>query len=255
MATALGSSNVARADVSTRAAVTDNGSDPAIAVYKVDGISRFLWSLLGVILLLGVAREIAIAVIGTETVLKDLRHFALDAERSLPSWYENLSMGASAVLLAIVAKLAIENDRQNRVQWWLLAIVFALMSIDAAASFHEISVRPLREGFGLSGIFYYSWVVLAAPIVALLGIYFIPFLLRIPRQTAIGFVLAGTVFVGGALGTELICGYLATTTGIESPQYKAVAALQECMEATGMTIFIVTILRHLSLKRTGIVVR
>jgi len=107
-------------------------------------------------------------------------------------------------------------------------------------------LRPLRNAFHFSGVFYFSWVVLAAPLVLAVGVYFIPFLLRLPIETAIRFIAAGTVFVGGALGTEFLCGYLATTVGFESMIYRTVAAGQECLEAIGMTMFVIALLRHLA---------
>lgn len=228
-------------------------TEPAIARLNARTISTLLWSVLAVIVVLATARELYVGYYGTGTALKDLRHFALDSERSLPSWYENLSMAAAAMLLGLIALLARDNDRQNRLHWSALAILFLFLSVDAAVSFHEITVKPLRNGFGLDGIFYYSWVILAAPLTLGVALACIPFLLRIPRRTAAGMFLAGAIFVGGALGTELICGYLASSSGLETPQYKAVAALQEIMEATGLTLFNVTLLGHLAASRTGLV--
>ena len=198
------------------------------------------------ILSVGILREIAISYIGTETVLQDLRHFALDAERSLPSWYESISMAASALLLMLIAALSRIHDAANRFHWALLAVIFTLMSIDSSASFHEVTVHPLRDAFDLSGVFYFSWVVLATPFVIAVGLYFIPFLFRLHRPTAIRFVIAGSVFVGGALGTEFLCGYLATTAGMESLAYRTTAAAQECLESIGLTLFVIALLRYLA---------
>lgn len=228
-------------------------SQPAIAIFHTKGLIKALWTLYVFITVLAVAREITINIIGTETVLKDLRHFALDAERSLPSWYENLCFAFAAALLAIIAKLSVENDRSNFRHWCILAVVFFLMSIDAAVSFHEISVKPLRNSFELTGVFYYSWVLIAAPITAAFGLYFLPFLMRIRRETAVGFIIAGTIFVGGALGTEFICGHLASTSGTETIAYRTVAASQEILEGTGLTIFLTVLLNHLTKAKTGLV--
>ena len=196
---------------------------------------------------LGIFREILIGFVGTETVLKDLRHFALDAERNLTSWYDSICMMMSSLLLFLMAGLSYRLDRQNRLHWTILAVIFLLMSIDATVSFHEVTVAPLREALHLGGIFYFSWVLLATPFVIAVGLYFIPFLFRLPRKTAIRFVAAGLIFVGGALGTEFLCGYLATTAGMESLPYRITAASQECLEAIGMTLFVMALLRHLAL--------
>ena len=204
---------------------------------------------IGVAVILGlcIARELLIGYVGAGTVLKDLRHFALDAERSIPAWLEGTTMAASSLLLLLIAAVSGKFDTRNQFQWAALAAIFLLMSIDESVSFHEILVAPLRNAFDLSGVFYFSWVLLATPIVIALGLYFTPFLLRLPRQTAIRIIIAGTVFVGGALGTEFACGYLATTAGMESVAYRTTAATQECLETIGMTLFFTALLRHLAL--------
>jgi hypothetical protein len=214
--------------------------------FDVSRLAAVLWTALATVLGLGIAREIAMNYIGTGTVLKDLRHFALDAERSIPSWYESLAMVSAAGLLGIIAALSRRNDSRNRVQWSILTVIFLLMSLDEAVSFHEITVVPLRTAFKLDGVLYYSWVVIAAPVVLGLGVYFIPFLLRLPPRTAARFIVAGGVFVGGALGTEFLCGYYASTSGIDALPYKITAASQECLEVIGMTLFVVALLRHLA---------
>lgn len=201
--------------------------------------------LVSIILGLGIAREAVMAIIGTETVLKDLRHFTLDAERSLPTWYESSSMVAIAFILGIIAALSRSNDRENTRHWTILAIIFLLMSVDSTVSFHEVAVAPLRNAFHLTGAFYFSWVVLAAPMVAAVGFYYLPFLFRLPGSTALRFILAGAVYVGGALGTEFLCGYIATAFGMETALYKTVAASQEILESVGLTMFLIGLLRHL----------
>ena len=95
--------------------------------------------------------------------------------------------------------------------------------------------------------------MIAAPITLLVGLFYLPFLWRLPRGTAIGFVVAGSIFVGGALGTELLAGSIATTSGLESLTYRFVAALQEFMESLGLTKFISILLKHLAAKRVGMV--
>jgi hypothetical protein len=213
---------------------------------NVAKVALFFQAMLAIVIGTGVLRELVIGVTGTETVLKDLRHFTLDSERNLASWYESICMISAAALLAFNALLSRQNDRRNTAAWTVLAVIFVLMSIDEVVSFHEISVKPLRNAFGLTGIFYYSWVLLAAPMVVVLGLYLVPFMLRLPRPTAFSFFIAGAVFVGGALGTELICGYLATNGGLETVAYKTTAAAQECLEVLGMTLFVTALLRHIA---------
>ncbi len=216
-------------------------------VLDVQKLARLLQIGLAIVIGLGVLREAVIAMVGTETVLKDLRHFHLDSERNLASWFESMCMSFAAAILGFMALLSRGGDRKNLIPWTILAVVFLLMASDEIVGFHEVSVKPLRNALHLSGVFYYSWVLIAAPVVAALGLYLVPFLFRLPRETAIRFVVAGAVFVGAAMGTEFICGYFASRDGVDSLGYRFTADLQECFEALGMVLFVTALLRHLAL--------
>ena len=209
-------------------------------------VAMLLWLATVVILSLGILREVVVHMIGTGTALKDMRQLALDAEHSLPAWYESFLMLAASGLLGMLAALAPHNDSRNRLPWMLLAVIFLVMSIDEVVAFHEVSMAPLRDAFKLTGFLYFAWVVVAAPILLVLALYFIPFLLRLPRCTAVRFCIAGALFVGGAFGLEFVGGYYASSLGVESVAYKITASLEECLEITGMTLFVLSLLQHLA---------
>jgi hypothetical protein len=213
---------------------------------NVDRIARILWIATAIVLGLGILREVVLEIVGTGTVLKDLRHFALDAEHSLPTWFESLSMAVASGLLAIMAALSHRHDPVNRWHWTLLAVVFILLSMDEAVAFHEATMTPLREALKLTGFLHFSWVILAAPILLALAIFYVPFLFRLPWRTALRFTIAGAMFVGGAFGLELVGGYFASTAGMESLPYKIAATCEETLEITGMVLFVTSLLRHLS---------
>ena len=213
---------------------------------NVDGIARLLWLITAIVLGLGILREVVLEIVGTGTALKDLRHFALDAEHSLPTWFESLSMAVAAGLLAILAALSHRHDPLNRWHWTLLALVFILMSMDEAVAFHEATMTPLRDWLKLSGFLYFSWVILAAPILIALAIFYIPFLLRLPWRTSLRFAIAGAMFIGGAFGLEFVGGYFVSVGGFESLPYKIAATCEETLEITGMVLFVTSLLRHLA---------
>ena len=74
------------------------------------------------------------------------------------------------------------------------------MSVDEAASIHELLNPPLRYALGASGVLYFPWVVpytLAAAAIALL---YAPFLRQLPRTVGFRLAIAGAVFITGAVG-------------------------------------------------------
>ena len=76
-------------------------------------------------------------------------------------------------------------------------------SLDEFISIHEWA----SQWFDLGGVLYFSWVIPAAVLVALLGLAYLPFLAHMQPQVRKRFLLAATVYVGGALGMELPLGY------------------------------------------------
>ena len=204
---------------------------------------------------LGVAREIAVAMLGTETPLRDLRHLALDSEHALPAYYSSLLLFVAAALLFVIATLVSQSGQVDHRRWFLLALIFLVMSVDEAVSFHEVLIEPLRNKLGLGGIFYFSWVIPGAAAVLALGLWFLPFLFRLPRTTAALMMLSGGLFVGGALGLELLGGVFAEAQGMQSSTYLAVAIAEETLEIAGVTLFIATLLMHIRAAFAGATLR
>lgn len=222
---------------------------------RIEPLSRAIWWAAAFVLGLGVLREIVQPIVGFDTPLEDLRHFALDSEQSIQAWFESILMALAAALLAIVALLSRRQDPANRFHWAGLAVIFLLFSIDESVSFHESTMDPLRAGFGLTGIFHFSWVVIAAPLLVIFALVFIPFLLRLPRTTMLRFVIAGSVFVAGAFGMELAGGYLVSTEGDRSLSYRLSAIGEESLETIGIALFVSTLLQLLTVRMASLRLR
>lgn len=195
------------------------------------------------IIIAGVGREIFLAIYGEHTILKDLRIINMDSEHSLPAWFSSFLLLLCAIELALITRAKSQKSERFVKHWAFLAIFFFLMSIDESASIHELVIRPLRNAFDLRGVFYFSWVIPAFFVVAAIAIAYIPFFLHLPRKTALMFCLAGSLYVGGALGMELVGGYFADKYGYNHPAYILSATIEESLEIIGLLIFLATLFR------------
>ena len=213
---------------------------------RVGTLTFALWCGAGVVIFLGWLRELVLPMIGTGTVLQDLRHIAFDAEHCLPSWFESLLMAAAALLLAFCAMASRTRDPLNRRHWAFLAAIFLYMSLDEAIAIHEVTMAPLRQALHVSGYLYFAWIVVAAPLLLLLACSFVPFLLRLPRRTALGFVMSGSLFVFAAVVLESVGGHLVETLGWHSAWYIVVASSEESLEIVAMAMFVGQLLRVVS---------
>lgn len=103
-----------------------------------------------------------------------------------------------------------------RLRWLALAAVVAVLSFDEYASLHETFSGPFRDTFGGPRAFYFGWVVPGTVFVAAVAALSLPFLATLGHRTRRLFVLAGAIYVTGALGLEFIEGVVASEIGEEN---------------------------------------
>lgn len=100
---------------------------------------------------------------------------------------------------------------------------------------------------------HFGWVIPGAVVVALIGLFYLPFLLALPSRSRLMFFGAGLLYVGGALGMEVVGGKLLTLYGEESFPYQLAYCIEEIMEILGATLFAASLLGHLKRRFGGAV--
>ena len=206
-----------------------------------------------VVLTLGGFRDWYVFSFGTETALEDLRQIALDSEHCLGSYYSALLMVGAAIMMGINGQ-AVGPSARWRTHWRLLALVFLLMSIDESVSFHEVLIDPLRQMFGFSGFLTFAWIVPGAIFVLLFGASYARFMLALEDPLRLYIVLAGAIYVGGALGFEAVSGHFYAVGGSESLPYILAAFVEESLEIAGLTVLVLGLLSEFRRRRTCLLV-
>lgn len=177
----------------------------------------------------------------------------VDGEQNLASWFASGQFLVAAGLLALVAAASRACRRPHARGWAALATLFLLMSIDEAAQVHEVG-NQARDVLGTSGYLFFPWVIAGGLLAGTVAIASIGLLRSLPRATAGLFLLAGAIFVVGALGLELLQATAWEVTDAETGRViapdtgrvAALAAIEEAMEMAGLTIFILAVSRHLA---------
>lgn len=171
-------------------------------------------------------------------------YFDLDNEFNIPAYFSTFILFFTALLLGKIFK-ASEGDC-NRKVWAVLSAVFVILALDELLSFHEKLVHPIRNQFDLTGYFFFSWVLILGPIVICLFLYLIPFLKSLPKGYAVKFMIAGAIYVSGAIGFEMIGANNAYETGYvfgwRNPQdrgtvYAIIVTIEETLEICGLLFF------------------
>ena len=176
--------------------------------------------------------------------------FHFDREQNLPTFFSSLLLLLSAALLFAAAQKARSTGTSSR-PWALLALVFAFLSIDEITSVHEKVDALIKFYTPTSGILHHAWVAPYGLAVLILAIVLCPWFLALNRWLQVMFFTSGAVFVGGALGVEIINGLYysgLTETAAETTTLigDSLATIEELAEMTGVSVFIYALLTHLS---------
>lgn len=169
--------------------------------------------------------------------------FHLDREQNFPTWFSTLILFTSSLLLFIIHGI-ISEIKPNKF-WLFLSIIFLYLSADEMVSLHERLIVPLRHTLNLTGIFYYGWIVVGLIFVCFVGILSIPFLRKLPKKASTHFVLAGAIYVLGAIGMEMVGGYLESLQLQYTVLYVTIITIEETLEMSGIIFFNYALVRYL----------
>jgi hypothetical protein len=179
--------------------------------------------------------------------------FLLDSgqEATIPTFYSILLWLFCAGLLGLVAVGERDGGKRDTRRWGALAALFVFLSLDEAASLHEQLIglsRAVVSKLAITheGLLYHAWVVPVGILVLLLFLLYIPFFQRLPRSTVLWFLLSGALFVGGALGFEMIGGVVVTWDKNNDALRLTVETIEELLEMLGLAGFAFALLSYLA---------
>lgn len=167
--------------------------------------------------------------------------FLVNFEHNVPTWFSTVLLFTNALLLSVIAGFAFQVRDRWRWYWCGLALVFMYLSLDEAAQLHESAMVPVREAFDLSGPFHYAWVVPAMACLTIFAMLYLRFTLALPKKTMLLFILAAVMYVGGAIGVEMVSSdyiWNKIENGLgRDIGYDLLGVLEESLEMFGQVVF------------------
>ncbi|WP_104182340.1 hypothetical protein [Arthrobacter sp. B0490] len=163
--------------------------------------------------------------------------FNLDREVNIPTWFTAALWLAVAAMAAVLALRASSHRRS----WWLFSLVSLVFSIDESTSLHERlnpagAVLAQRFDIGLR----FAWVIPGSVIALVLVLLLLRLVLSLPVKARIGVIIAGCLFLGGALVGEIFSDLSLQGTSLlevpNSPTYIAFNAVEELLEMAGVAL-------------------
>ena len=181
-------------------------------------------------------------------------YFDFDYEGTIPAFFSAGILLLCSLALAIHAWRSRRHRDGNVFHWAFLSAIFCFLAIDEAVMIHENFSDYFETFMKAEGLLYYLWVIPYGIATALLGLLYLRFLWRLPSPIRKRFVVAGIIFLTGALGFDMLGGREADAHGVESVTYCALYTVEEFLEMLGVILFLSALLIHLcplTVKITG----
>lgn len=174
--------------------------------------------------------------------------FQLNRENNIPTFFSVLLMTFSTILLLVITLLNSKQNAPHVSKWAFLSFGFLYMTYDEAFEGHELLIRPGRALLGGDnfGIFYFTWIVFAIPLVIILLLFFIKFLKDLPVKTRHNFLISAILFLGGCIGIEMIGGWYDELYGRLNLTYNLIANVEESLEMAGLIVFIWGLMKYIA---------
>lgn len=179
--------------------------------------------------------------------LAGLVNVGLDS--AAPTWFAAAVLALCAALALAIRARTTTDDPTGRWPWLALAVLLLVMSIDEVATAHERLNSVGEVVVDRDGVFFYSWVVVGSFAVLLAAVVFGPFLFRLDSRTRRLFVIAGVIFVSGALVIEAFNGALHASdgeTGDETLRFWLQTGIEELFEMVGVCVLLYALASRLT---------
>jgi len=175
--------------------------------------------------------------------VKGHRMFNLDHEDSLPTFFSATLLLICGALLSLIALHKRRNAERFARSWSILALIFFCLACDESISLHEKMHNPTVALLHPTGFFSIAWVIPGLVIVGVLGIAYARFLIDLSPESRRLFVLAACLYLGGALGCEMIAArYFRDQSRFA---FGCIVAVEEGLEMLGAITFIYALVDYL----------
>ena len=170
----------------------------------------------------------------------------MDREMNFPTLYSVILFIICAFLLKQITIFKKAHKSLSFKYWKTLYWIFIYLALDEALQIHEVFIIP-KLGQKLPALFHFVWVIPYGIAVVFFLFYFAKFTFKLPQEIKIFFCLSAALFIGGALGMEMIEGlWVRHAGGMQNLVYSLLASIEEMMEMMGLMIFIYSLLIYIT---------
>lgn len=212
--------------------------------------------LLGLVVLLlllaHLAGQFSIFYLNHDYVFGLVPMFDLKNGGNIPSLYSSISLVFCSVLLSIIAYA--KNKRGEPYYHWAgLAVIFLFLCADQSVGLHGRLDAPLRAALKVTGVLYFAWVIPYSIALIIFLLIYLKFILKLPSRIRLLFIVAGLIYVTGAIALESVGGLYRSSYGEQrSIIYAGISTLEQLLEMIGILVFIYALLFYIGSELKGL---
>lgn len=170
----------------------------------------------------------------------------VDDEQNFPTLFSALLWAFSALCSAVVTVLARKRKGPDVWRWAALSLGFLYIAFDEGLALHERLRVPLRALLGSGNLDRSYLAIRGLAVVLVLTLMFWGFLRRLPAKMRFTFLIAAFLFLGGAVGVDIIGMNYAEVHGDNNLTGAMIATVEESLEMAGVIVLIYGLLTYLA---------
>ena len=162
--------------------------------------------------------------------------FNIGRQRNILDFYSAVALLFCALLLTLIT---VASNRRGRpyVGWTGLAAIFCFLALDESVGIHE-TLSPLQSVLHTSGLLYFAWVIPYGIVLAIITLAYLRFIRALPPRIRRLFITAGSIYILGAVGFEMLEGWYSEIHNQGSSLYTLLTTVEEVLEMSGIVVFI-----------------
>ena len=172
--------------------------------------------------------------------------FSLEGEGNFPAFFSAFLLLFAAALFGTIGT-ATRGKRDASWGYWAgLSLIFFFLSLDEATQIHEkLDTELIWAAFNPTGLLAWPWVILYGALTLLFCIVYLRFWLGLPGRFRLAFALAAAMYVGSALGFEMLEALEYTTNGGATNWFVLLTSMEESIEMFAILYLIASLFKYI----------
>ena len=165
--------------------------------------------------------------------------FDFEVEMNVPSFYSFMALLLAGLLLSTIAFLH-KKTNSSYIYWVGLSLIFLFLSVDELLQIHESISHSLEVSLNVDPIGMLSdpYILPYGVTLLIIGVFYLRFLIELPRKTMVLFIISGATYVTGALVLDNLGSITTHLYGPYTFTYYLLHTSEELFEMLGVAVFI-----------------